>query len=387
MLHIWIEIKMGLVLKADKYLYFRKENDLMKDKEFDEYLDINSKKYIQDKYSMSLRELMTMYQNEEINLVPIYQRLFRWSGEQASKLIESIMLGIPLPPIFVSVRNGKWEVIDGVQRISSILWFYGNLVDENHKNPLVLSNLEILRELNGKTYNQLKKEYPNSLFKFFDIKRIDVNLLVSENIESEYTLFNRLNTGGISLSAQEIRNFLISKLNNKFYEEIKDFKDSKLCERVLTISDKQISEDYRSELLIYALIIINSDIDFEGKKGIEIFKNMARNNYLSRDRFTDLCITEVLKNDKAIKNIQSITSLFEIIHKQVPKKPFANGRKFSPFLYICVISFIHNHIGENINLPEVMDRIQNDERYKKKANRGTNVVDQFISGIEIGRNI
>lgn len=229
MLHIWIEIKMGLVLKADKYLYFRKENDLMKDKEFDEYLDINSKKYIQDKYSMSLRELMTMYQNEEINSVPIYQRLFRWSGEQASKLIESIMLGIPLPPIFVSVRNGKWEVIDGVQRISSILWFYGNLVDENHKNPLVLSNLEILRELNGKTYNQLKKEYPNSLFKFFDIKRIDVNLLVSENIESEYTLFNRLNTGGISLSAQEIRNFLISKLNNKFYEEIKDFKDSKLC--------------------------------------------------------------------------------------------------------------------------------------------------------------
>ena len=46
MLHIWIEIKMGLVLKADKYLYFRKENDLMKDKEFDEYVDINSKKYI-----------------------------------------------------------------------------------------------------------------------------------------------------------------------------------------------------------------------------------------------------------------------------------------------------------------------------------------------------
>ena len=181
----------------------------MNDREFDEYLDINSKKYIQDKYSMSLRELTTMYQNSEINLIPIYQRLFRWTGEQASKLIESILLGIPLPPIFVSVRNGKWEVIDGVQRISSILWFYGKLPDEKHKKPLTLSNLEILKELNGKTYNQLKKEYSNSLFKFFDIKRIDINLLVSENVESEYTLFNRLNTGGISLSAQEIRNFLI----------------------------------------------------------------------------------------------------------------------------------------------------------------------------------
>lgn len=356
----------------------------MDEREFSEYLNANSNKYIQDKYSMSLRELITMHQNSEINLTPVYQRLFRWTEEQASKLIESIMLGVPLPPIFVSVRNGKWEVIDGVQRISSILWFYGNL---ENKKSLTLKNLEILKELNGKTYSELKKKYPSSLFKFFDMRRIDVNLFVSENIESEYTLFNRLNTGGITLSAQEIRNFLISKLDNKFYEEIKAFKDTDLCEHVLTISSKQNSEDYRSELLIYASIIINNDIDFEGKKGIEIFKGIAKNNYLSRDRFIDLCITEVLKNDKAIKNIQSIISLFEIIHRQVPIKPFANGRKFSPFLYICVISFMHKHISENINLPEVMNRIQNDERYKKKANRGSNVVDQFISGIEIGRNI
>ena len=88
-----------------------------------------------------------------------------------------------------------------------------------------------------------------------------------------------------------------------------------------------------------------------------------------------------------VKNIQSIMSLFEIINKQLPKKPFSNKRKFSPFLYICVISFVHKHISENINLPELMNRIQNNEQYKKKANRGTNVVDQFISGIEIGENI
>ena len=356
----------------------------MDEREFSEYLNANSNKYIQDKYSMSLRELITMHQNSEINLTPVYQRLFRWTEEQASKLIESIMLGVPLPPIFVSVRNGNWEVIDGVQRISSILWFYGNL---ENKKPLTLKNLEILKELNDKTYSELKKKYSSSVFKFFDMRRIDVNLFVSENIESEYTLFNRLNTGGITLSAQEIRNFLISKLDNKFYEEIKAFKDTNLCEHVLTISPKQNSEDYRSELLIYASIIINNDIDFEGKKGIEIFKSIAKNNYSSRDRFIDLCITEVLKNGKAIKDIQSIMNLFEIIHRQVPIKPFANRRKFSPFLYICVISFMHKHINENINLPEVMNRIQNDERYKKKANRGSNVVDQFISGIEIGRNI
>jgi len=356
----------------------------MNEKEFSEYLNANSNKYIQDKYSMSLRELITMHQNSEINLTPVYQRLFRWTKEQASKLIESIMLGVPLPPIFVSVRNGKWEVIDGVQRISSILWFYGNL---ENKKPLTLKNLEILKELNDKTYSELKKKYSSSVFKFFDMRRIDVNLFVSENIESEYTLFNRLNTGGITLSAQEIRNFLISKLDNKFYEEIKAFKDSDLCKQVLTVSPKQNSEDYRSELLIYASVIINNDIDFEGKKGIEIFKGIAKNNYLSRDRFIDLCITEVLKNDKAIKNIQSIMNLFEIINKQLPKKPFSNKRKFSPFLYICVISFIHKHFGKNINLPEVMDKIQNDEQYKKKANRGANVVNQFINGIEIGRNI
>ena len=129
-----------------------------------DYVEARSKEYKQDKYSMSIRELISMHNNNELNLSPVYQRIFRWDNDKASKLIESLILGIPLPPFFVSVKNGTWEIVDGVQRISTLLWFFGKLNDEKHSSPLILSNLEILEELNGKTYVELKAKYPDVIF-------------------------------------------------------------------------------------------------------------------------------------------------------------------------------------------------------------------------------
>ena len=231
--------------------------------------------------------------------------------------------------------------VDGVQRISTLLWFFGKLNDEKHSSPLVLSNLEILEELNGKTYVELKVKYPDVIFEYFDLRRIDLNLLISNNIESEYELFNRLNTGGVHLSAQEIRNFLISKLNKNLYDELKDFKTTPLCKSVLTVSDRQTSEDYEMELLVYFLIIINTDVNFYDKKGLDIFENEAKKYSYSRDKFIDICITKVLQNNCSNINIENIFEIFKKIAKI--DRPFAKSRKFSPFLYICLISFMHYH--------------------------------------------
>jgi len=81
-----------------------------------------------DAYQMSVGEVVNMYKDGEIVINPDFQRLFRWEAGQKSKLIESILLGIPLPPIFVFEReSAKWELIDGLQRLSTILEFMGLL--------------------------------------------------------------------------------------------------------------------------------------------------------------------------------------------------------------------------------------------------------------------
>ena len=79
-----------------------------------------------DAYAMSIGEWVNMYQDEEIDIHPEFQRFFRWSDAQKTNFLESILLGIPVPPIFVSqTKHGIWDVVDGLQRLSTIYQFFG----------------------------------------------------------------------------------------------------------------------------------------------------------------------------------------------------------------------------------------------------------------------
>ena len=76
----------------------------------------------------SFNELLSMYEDKELVINPDYQRLFRWSEEKESRFIESLILELPLPPIFViEIEDGKYELIDGLQRFSTYLHFRGKL--------------------------------------------------------------------------------------------------------------------------------------------------------------------------------------------------------------------------------------------------------------------
>lgn len=106
-----------------------------------------------DSYPMSIGELINLYEDGELEIHPEFQRVYRWTDEQKSKLIESILLGIPLPSIFIAQRkDGVWDVVDGLQRISTILSFMGKLKDkdENLLPPLQLRSTKYLPALKGK---------------------------------------------------------------------------------------------------------------------------------------------------------------------------------------------------------------------------------------------
>lgn len=115
-------------------------------------------------YDLSIKELIGMVNDKLINIAPEYQRQFRWDKERQSSLIESIFLGIPIPSLFMATNaDGTWELIDGVQRVSTILCFAGT--DEEREkigtpnlSELTLEQLKKLTEFNGKKFTKLPIE-------------------------------------------------------------------------------------------------------------------------------------------------------------------------------------------------------------------------------------
>jgi hypothetical protein len=154
-----------------------------------------------------------------MELRPFYQRRPRWDPVRQSKLIESFIMNIPVPPLFVYESDlAKYEVMDGQQRITAIRDFY--------TNKLKLEGLEQWPELNGRIYDKL----PSEIKKGIDRRSISYFVLLKESAvtsEEEALLrqqvFERLNTGGVRLSKQEIRNSIYhGKFNSLLLDLVKN---------------------------------------------------------------------------------------------------------------------------------------------------------------------
>lgn len=205
-----------------------------------------------DSYQMSIGEITNLYRDSELDVHPEFQRVFRWTDTQKTRLIESILLGIPMPPIFVAQRtDGVWDVVDGVQRLSTILQFMGELKDENNQRvePLVLEKTKFLPSLDRKTWigeNSFTRE--QQLY----VKRakIDVNIVLKESDDkAKYELFMRLNTGGTALEPQEVRNCLMIMAYPRTYEWIRDLSMDANFQNTISLSDRLVEEQYPMELV------------------------------------------------------------------------------------------------------------------------------------------
>ena len=103
-----------------------------------------------DKLDMSFGEIMNMYDRDEIIINPNFQRLYRWTEYQKTRFIESVIIGIPIPPIFVAEDSqGRWEVVDGLQRLSTIFSFFGILKNLPEKNNWQLGAGDMIQSLDG----------------------------------------------------------------------------------------------------------------------------------------------------------------------------------------------------------------------------------------------
>lgn len=175
-------------------------------------------------YDKSVSDIIRMIEDNEIKLDPDYQRNYIWDNKKSSLLIESIILNVPIPVIYVSQeKDDTWSVIDGLQRLYSLKRFF--------ECKFKLSGLEILSELNKQDIKSLNPKalrmLKNGLLRVIMISH-------DSNEEIKYDVFMRLNTGSVHLTEQELRNCLYRGSLNKL---LKDFSQNKTWQKLLGLKE------------------------------------------------------------------------------------------------------------------------------------------------------
>jgi hypothetical protein len=206
------------------------DNDTATVESLTDQLDREKRAVSYDVYDMTVRQLVDMVTSGEIDIAPEYQRHFVWDAERESELIESIYLGIPVPSLYMAAnRDGTWEVVDGVQRLSTLVHFCGDsasLKRIDRTAPLELTDLKKLTAFNGKTFEALPK--PTQLN--FLLRPVRVTTLNDKSDSAvRYDLFERLNTGGVKLHPQEIRNCVF---RGDFRDTLKNLADDANFQKV-----------------------------------------------------------------------------------------------------------------------------------------------------------
>ncbi|MDF2190318.1 DUF262 domain-containing protein [Paraflavitalea sp. CAU 1676] len=217
---------------------------------------------------LSFNEILDMKKEGELRIDPEFQRVFRWSEGARSRFIESLLLEMPVPPIYViEEEDGKYLLIDGLQRISSYLHLRGELV-ATHLDPAVnqgdklrLTDCDIVTELNGKTFEELGSALQIRLKRAF--VRVEV-VRKGSDPRFKYHMFKRLNTGGQLLSEQQIRNCTIRLLNVRFNEFIIDLskrENFKTC--IQNLTSEQFLDAYDQELVLRYFALKNYRDNFK----------------------------------------------------------------------------------------------------------------------------
>jgi hypothetical protein len=210
---------------------------------------------------MSFGELMSLFEDGDLFITPEYQRVFRWSNFQQTRFIESVLLGIPIPPIFVAEDdNGKWEIVDGLQRISTIFAFFGVLNTMPNKNNSTLCQGEMVKELEGLTIKSLPLKLIITIKRA--VCRVEIVQWDSQE-DVRYELFNRLNTGASPLSDQEIRNCIFRAYTVDLNQVLRDIATEAEFIELISPSHSKKEQMFLEELSLRYFAFKHLDEEFK----------------------------------------------------------------------------------------------------------------------------
>ncbi|TYB35613.1 DUF262 domain-containing protein [Micromonospora sp. AP08] len=219
-----------------------------------------------DTYDITVDELLRRVERGRIDVAPAYQRKFRWDEARQSALVESIFLGIPVPPLFMATnaeagQANSWEVVDGLQRVTTLVNFAGS---DRAKTKIGLSGgglrltgLEKLKSFEGAYFETL----PGDLQSLFEDRPLKIVVLNDKsNVRVRFDLFERINTGGIKLTAQEVRE-CVSR--GPFIDLLEELASRDYFKAVVRLSDSNQNDGTREEFVLRFFAYLENYQNFE----------------------------------------------------------------------------------------------------------------------------
>jgi hypothetical protein len=309
------------------------------------------KKVVTDGYEMSLGELINLYRNDELKIDPVFQRLFRWDDERKTRFIESILLGIPFPPIFVyQDENGIWELIDGLQRLSTVFQLTGDLKGERAEEigPLILNGTQFLPSLDGKRWSESAEGADDGIGQVQQIEikraRLRVEILKSDSdVTAKFELFQRLNTGGAALTAQEVRNSIAVSVNRPFY----DWLIARASEAAFVTTTDQ------------------TEPALESQAGVELalrffaFRSVTYRPGLDVHEYLDQALLRIATNANynMAQEADVFSRTFQFLNDALGDRAFKrwNGNAFSGKFLMSVFEVLATGVSKNVDVLEQMD--------------------------------
>lgn len=217
-----------------------------------------SKKVVMEPKDITIFQYKRWFDNARLNLNPDWQRAYVWRGKRPSMLIKSLLMQIPIPVIFLAKTDAEtYEVIDGVQRLTTAF----NFVD----NKFASTNMTVFRDYNGKKFKELPEQARSqiedaAITAFILSEKTDQNML--------FTIFERINTGGVSLNEMEIRNCIYrGKLNERIRQltKNKDF--------IEALNMKNLSDRMLDRSLILRFLAFYEQGPDKASSGLKAFLN------------------------------------------------------------------------------------------------------------------
>lgn len=239
--------------------------------------------------TINVYNLMERLENDEIDLMPGFQRRGNlWSLEKQSQLIESLMLKIPIPAFYFDVADeNKWVVIDGLQRLSAFRNFLvGVKCDKNGKDVRIkekLVGLQYLRDLNGFTLDELPRQYA---------RRIKETALIAFTVEKGtpdgvvFNIFQRINTGGVELNDQEIRQALYQGPATELIQLLAESEAFLLATQGAISPERMADREYVTRFLAFTLLDYRTE--YKGNIDDFLIKAMRLLNACNQERLDEI---------------------------------------------------------------------------------------------------
>lgn len=238
---------------------------------------------------IQIRQLVQQISEGDIE-IPNIQRKYVWSNSIASRFIESALLDLPLPSIFLCRQtNGKYLIIDGLQRLTTLKQFV-NMESINGKTFKISNSKDIYKDWRGKTFGELTLDDQRRL-KNKTIHAIIVEQLHPENYDGLFLIFERINSGGVQLNQQEIRNAIFQ---NKYTEMLSNINENSLWREVF--GDKSPHKRMKDIEMILRFLALREhklkSIDTGSVSFVELLnKHMSNNINITNENM------EVAKNE------------------------------------------------------------------------------------------